>query len=634
MLIYKTISCALENDVSNEDGSDSVYKPSDSENGSSDVEPDEIHECVENSFESSLILNFSFNIPGNSACDDNQMCAELSKGAKGEQKKNYCLFCKQPQSKIARHLENKHQNEESVMAFCTLKKGSLERKNAIAVLRKKGNFLFNVKQDLNNGILVPTRRPRTEEKRSGKCFTACPNCKGFYTKNNIRHHYAACTGKVGSKGVLSKARCTIGRIHEQASKVMRHEIIPVMREDEIVRLIRYDFLIIKYGNQLCMNYRKKYLHKMIRAKLRLLGRFLKKLKEIESSIIDFASLFDPKHYDKVVDAINAVVGLNEETGMYESASNAAELTKSIKRIGRLLVTECIKSHDSEKQQNTENFLKLCETGFPCTINRTVMESLVAAKRRKVVRLPKTEDIIKLNRYLDNIIDIYYKKLLNMFSVQIWRTLAEALLVRIQTFNRRRPGEIERLYISDFKNTQSVTEEDEGYKCLSLVDKRAAKEYVRIEIRGKLNRTVPILLNSKMRNGIDIILKYRQKAGVSSKNPYVFGISGQDKESFLSATKLIRTFAGNCGATNPESLRGTPLRKHAATKCAEFQLDENEISNFAKFMGHDIQIHKNIYRQPVAKVDILGISHILEKAQDIKKADISSENSGLISFHQF
>lgn len=34
------------------------------------------------------------------------------------------------------------------------------------------------------------------------------------------------------------------------------------------------------------------------------------------------------------------------------------------------------------------------------------------------------------------------------------------------------------------------------------------------------------------------------------------------------------------------------------------------------MGHDIAIHKNIFRQPVTEMDILSISQILERAQEI------------------
>jgi len=43
--------------------------------------------------------------------------------SKGAQKKNFCYFCKKFQSKIARHLETVHRNEEKVQKFSLLPKG-------------------------------------------------------------------------------------------------------------------------------------------------------------------------------------------------------------------------------------------------------------------------------------------------------------------------------------------------------------------------------------------------------------------------------------------------------------------------------------------------------------------------------
>lgn len=59
----------------------------------------------------------------------------------------------------------------------------------------------------------------------------------------------------------------------------------------------------------------------------------------------------------------------------------------------------------------------------------------------------------------------------------------------------------------------------------------------------------------------------------------------------------------------------------ATKCAH--LPDTEISLIADFMGHHKDIHKNIYRQPVAESDILNIAKILEKTQDISTHNISN-----------
>lgn len=94
---------------------------------------------------------------------------------------------------------------------------------------------------------------------------------------------------------------------------------------------------------------------------------------------------------------------------------------------------------------------------------------------------------------------------------------------------------------------------------------------------------------------------------------------------------MRDFASACGAKNVSALRGTTLRKHVATKCVDLNLSDNQVTRVARFIGHHEHIHKEIYRQLVAKVDIEEMSKILEKAQGVKTTlnetavTINSEN---------
>lgn len=58
-------------------------------------------------------------------------------------KKYYCIFCSQPFSKIARHLESKHKNEPEVERALQFPKGSKERRLQINLLRNRGNRVHN-----------------------------------------------------------------------------------------------------------------------------------------------------------------------------------------------------------------------------------------------------------------------------------------------------------------------------------------------------------------------------------------------------------------------------------------------------------------------------------------------------------
>ena len=353
--------------VSSEDENSNIseYVPSEyaeSDNGSlfsdEDEPADATQSAVNSSCESSAYsLQASFNVPGNSACNDREQMSELSHGPKGGQKKNFCFYCKTVQSKIARHLINKHSDKEEVKKFIHLPKKNLERLQIITQIRKKGNFLYNVNEQWNNGKLIPVRRPNQNEKRTGQNFVSCSKCRGFYAKNNIRHHYCQCAKKKdNARNVLVEARKITGRIHEKASLVLRQDVFPTLRDDDIVRIIRYDKLIILYGNKLCKKLPLHHQHDEIRTHLRRLGRLLQAIRKIDPNITDMESVFDPKYYNVVVEAVNVLAELDPKTQLYKVPSVAAALGTTLKKLGQVLESECIRDHNAEKKVH-EGFSK-------------------------------------------------------------------------------------------------------------------------------------------------------------------------------------------------------------------------------------------------------------------------------------
>ncbi|XP_011869393.1 PREDICTED: uncharacterized protein LOC105562869, partial [Vollenhovia emeryi] len=222
------------------------------------------------------------------------------------------------------------------------------------------------------------------------------------------------------------------------------------------------------------------------------------------------------------------------------------------------------------------------------------------------------------RYLRDKLRKNYKALNEQFSKKAWHDLAASALISIQLFNRRRAGEIERILIKDFKNHQKIDENTvgEAYLKFSIEEKRAAQKYVRFTIRGKLNRTIPVLLHRELLVCLELLLKNRHLVNINKNNPYLFGIPGSFKGDYryLRACELMRKFSEECGAEKPGTLRGTILRKHIATMCVNFNLSENEVSDLASFLGHADRIHKEHYRQPIITREILQISKLLEAVQ--------------------
>lgn len=407
-------------------------------------------------------------------------------------KRNYCFFCMKSQSQLARHLETVHRNEHDVKKFAVLPKNNPERKKIIDAIRKNGNFKFNTNSNFNNGELIVCRRPNEKYNKGSTDFVACIKCKGFFAKSTIRHHSRKCLKQnfKRNKTIMVMGRKITGRIHQLANETVRKIVFPVMREDDVTRIIRYDELLILYANKLCTKYTSQHQHDMIRARLRVLGRFLLAVKKINKNIEDFQSLYQPKMYDDCISAINIVAGYDQEEKIYKTPAVAANLSTLIKHIGNLFITECIKREDLEKKRLVKDFLKLLVVDIGTSVNKTVVESQSAYKRNKKVILPSLQDIKKLHKHLTRKRTEAYDTLEQSFSYENWLTLAQVTLTSVHLFNRRRAGEIERILITDFKNYDKVNKNmnSDIYNSLSEENRKIAEKYVHFCIRGKLGRT--------------------------------------------------------------------------------------------------------------------------------------------------
>ncbi|XP_077266027.1 uncharacterized protein LOC143899548 isoform X2 [Temnothorax americanus] len=639
-----------EETVESESNHGSVYYPSSESDSDScdDVEDidenDNYKDTVDinksnksNKSNTSLEINKSVEVPAEGVLDDKDLYVATSSSSSKDKKKNCCFFCKTLHTKIARHLETIHSNEPEVKKFSLLPKRCAERLKVIEIIRRKGNFQYNTDSKISKGDLIVCRRPQASKNRNAKDYLPCAKCHGFFSKISIRNHFYQCTGRNSkhTKAVTVLGRAVLGRVHSVASKKLRSVIFPVMREDDVCRVIRYDKLVILYGNKMCVKYKLQHQYDMIRAHLRLLGRFLITMKEGNKNITDFESIYCPKYYEDVINAVNKVAGLDDKVGTYSKPTTAASLGTLLKKVGNLLVTECIKCQDHEKKAVVKDFLELLTEDYGTSVNKTVLETRLQQQRHKNDDLPSMEDIAKLYMYLKCKRQKAFNNLKNEYVYETWKTLAECTLTSVQLFNRRRAGEIERIMIADFEQYKGIDPNTapDLFKKISSKSQDAAKKYVRFMIRGKLGRTVPVLLNYSLLECIKLILQFRDSAKVPAQNPYIFGLPSYNLKRFkyLRACILMRQFSEDCNAKVAHLLRGTKLRKHIATFCAGMELADTEISDLANFMGHAEKIHRDVYRQPIISRDILNITQHLEAAhgcdsQDTEESSIEECNS--------
>lgn len=349
--------------------------------------------------------------------------------------------------------------------------------------------------------------------KSAMNYSACAICKGYFAKKTLSRHFKLCSKRDNkSRCVLALGRLTADRIHPSASGRTRL-IVSRLREDTVTRVIRYDELLISWTNKLAIKFVSDHFSDMIRARMRLLGRFLIALKEIEPSIDNFTGLYHPKFYDSVIKAINIIAGYNAEEGTYNTPSNGSNLGTLIKKIGKHLISLCVRKSNEELAEQVKQFLVLHEEEFSTEVNRTVAETQLRNDCKKKTILPTDRDIQNMTDFLHLKRREAYCQLEEQFSLKAWRDLAETTLISIQIFNRRRPGEIERILIDDYKSYETIdhTAHKEIYESLSVEAKEAVEKYVICSIRGKLARKVPVILSTEHVNCIDLLLSTHNEA---------------------------------------------------------------------------------------------------------------------------
>jgi len=244
-----------------------------------------------------------------------------------------------------------------------------------------------------------------------------------------------------------------------------------------------------------------------------------------------------------------------------------------------------------------------------------LKTLRDQKINKVTVMPLTRDIAKMSSYLsktaeDAVADLQSEQSTDEDQENAWVSLAQACLAQIVMFNRRRSGEVSKMKVSMYRDAVSASRpaDSDIHAQLSEVEHTLCRVLTRIEIPGKRGNFVPILLTHKFRQAVDLLLEKRHVVNVAQMNDFVF--ARPNSLSHIRGSDVLRTFASECGAEAPHTLRSTKLRKHVATISQVINLKNNELDVLAQFLGHNIKVHRDYYRLPSDVLQTAKIAKIL------------------------
>ncbi|XP_077429564.1 uncharacterized protein LOC144056525 [Vanacampus margaritifer] len=537
--------------------------------------------------------------------------------------RNYCFVCGKPQSRLTRHLKVHMSHPEVAYAFY-LPDHSQERKTLFEKMRNRGNFQHNTAiLQGENGQLKVKRRPKSTAVAGN--FVHCMHCQGLYVRKDLWRHVRRCPlrpencnldKQAGRARVLCLATAQDTVFSQHFSSGM-WKVLSTMKTDEIGLAVRNDLSIVHLAQSLYNKHGQdptKYEH--IRQKLREVGRLLVCLRA-NFSVHSLEEAIKPSNFQTVVQAVKQVAGFDEESLSYHTPSLALKLGHTLNKICDIIHCRALMAEDATLVKETETFRKLYTSKWCELISHKALSTLSSAKYNKPPTLPFTEDVQVLHQYLQKTADSAVSNLVEEATPKNYAELAKLTLAQIIVFNRRRAGEVSKMLSKGFNERDSTKLHKDVALGLSQLEQRLCNYFTRVELVGKRERKVVVLLAPSTVEALSLLTNKRKECGVPDENIFLFG--RPKTLTYYRGCDCLRIYASLCGAKQPELLRSTQLRKHVATLTQILNLKKNELDQVADFLGHDIRVHRDFYRLPVPTMQLAKISKLL---LSIEKGELS------------
>lgn len=437
--------------------------------------------------------------------------------------------------------------------------------------------------------------------------------------------------------IFTRSDTIADRIPEAATSALVNEVFCKMNQDDIGMIAREDNLIVRLGN---MWMEKNIGNKLKRAKytsqiMRMVARLLYNIRKETNTDLDLSEYIKPCFFDDIARATMLTAGRDATDDEHlETPSNAIKLGHDIKRIVNIKIGLAIMLKDHEAEADGERFLRLMNVFWGTRVTKLARNTLVERQFNKRQVLPDTNDIQKLNEYMNTQLSNID---LEEISLENYNKVARLVAAKLLQYNRRRPGEIEAITLEDYGARVSGTSESRTsmFGVLTTFERKLMEKQDVLTTRGKGHRGVPILIPDVAKAGIAYVASshVRESVGVSSR--YLFATVGSD-------FRLYECLAQHCEEADlsyPQRVTATTLRKYMATITQALDLKPHQIEWVMRHMGHSLDVHKIYYRSTsdiiertqVAKILLLQDTGRLDEfanqsLEDIQLSDLAEEST--------
>ena len=396
--------------------------------------------------------------------------------------------------RIARHLRS-HSKEDVIKDL----EGKTKRESdkILDQLRKEGDYKHNIKVLAENkGFLILPRRPSQDdaEKYSYEDYLPCHKCKGFFLKHNLWRHNKKCklTNEHLENPKMKTQMQKKGAILLHSTLPMKHivekefneNVLSSLIHDEVAQIIKNDNIILKVGmllyDKLGLPQRSK-----VNQDIRLLGRLVKIMRLVFHKENGFMSDFlKPANFDGIIKAVRMLAQEKTKGGqiLFEKPSNAKKCGPALMKCCDILMGEANRTSNEEREKEEKRLENLLNKEWKYKISAIVSRSEKEIKRNQPVLLPITEDLKKLNKFLDAEIKRCLKEVNEQpASTSAFQCLQKAVLSRLISFNKRRSGEASKMLLEDYLHRPIWQDNllEEMFASLSSVEKKLVNRFVQL-----------------------------------------------------------------------------------------------------------------------------------------------------------
>ena len=530
----------------------------------------------------------------------------------------YCPFCDIPQKKLPRHLSTKHSDELQVQDYLR-ETDEIKKTAKLCLLRNHGNHKHNCNVlRSGQGTLIVTYRPKGDV--NPEDYGPCDKCFAYIARRDLWRHSCKMDPKSSEDRPPRKRRAISSKLLLPPPPGLTeemNEMIARMRADDVTRVIKNDSLIKALGEKL---YAKlgydKHQENYMRCKLREIARLLINYRiDSNDENAKLEDCINPTKFRLLLTSVKNVAGFDNQKQNYSIPSLALKLGHSLRKCAKICEGQAIECGDVDKQKRAKEFTKLMDINWTEEMSTHALRTLSDAKRNRPRILPLADDVHVISDFLcrkgrQAATQLTAEAVSPDTRLQYWANLRDIVLTRLILFNRRRQGEVSYLKLEEYQKIEQGGKDGFIMNHLSPLEKQLCKYFSRVEVRGKRGKTVPLLMNLETKGWLDIVVSQRDVVGVAKENQYVFARNHYGSLDHVRGCDCLRTFSIECGAKQPELLRATKLRKQIATMSQILNLKDNELDLLARYLGHDIRVHREYYRLPEDTLQVAKVSKLL------------------------